>query len=324
MNLGIGLMLGSRAVAAPPPVVASVNYTQFDVLGGGADIVLTGTGLMGAAVRVGSTDMTVTGNTPTSVSFAAPALGANIYTTTITTPGGTISGPLLEAWAPTTDGGVQGFDEEPSYASSAGNGTWTPRVGPTPSHATLAPPAVAGAPVFNGSTTRLDMGAINALIKTTSVQVGTVALVVKPTSAAAPSPVTAPFADAGLWSDAGRGAIGARYTQNGFGPFYTDGVSYKVVDVAMATGAAHVGTMRFLQNDALQVSVDGSAFAANSLALANNTTGNSTEVVQLGTNYSGLVHFAGTILAVIFHNTKVPDAYATKIYKWAQQRHGVA
>lgn len=316
-----GARLGMRGRASKlangPPSLLSLSFSQFDVLGGGLDIVGTGTGLGGAtSVTVGGTPATITGNTPTSITFTVPAKAGGIYDVIVTTPSGpTTLANSLEAWAPTVETGCVLFCVPGGYVATAGNGTWTPRVGTSPTQATLAPPAVGGVPVFNGTTHRLDCATINTLATLSPTEQISFSAIIEPTSLVAPA--GSPINDPALWTTT-RSSLGGRITTNGFGPLFYDG-SYHSADVPLTAAPHAVASRLLIPNDSIQGSVDGSAFATNSLATGTFMTGDSTEVVYLGTNYAGLVHYAGKIHALAFHNAKVPDTYALKWYKWGQQ-----
>lgn len=320
MNLSIGLMLGTIIAlgAGAPPTAASLSYAQVDILGGGADIVVTGTNLLDAtSVTVGGTVATITSTTLTTVSFQAPAKAAGVYDVVVVTPSGvTTLAASLEAWAPSTEAGCTLLCESPNYASAAGNGTWTTRVGTAPAQATTAPAATAGAPVFDGSHS-LDAATIGTLMTMSGTPQGTFSVIINP---AAPSGSSGTTNDPGLFADEVRGAIGASYSSAGFSMFGTDG-TYKTASVAMGNGAPHVGIGRFKTGDSIQASVDGSAFAGVALGTY---SAQATQVVGLGSNFNATHRYTGTMFAVAFHNTKVSDGYATKFYKWARQRHGVA
>ena len=97
------------------PTIASINFTQVDIAGGGVALVITGTNLLGAtAVNIGGSPTTPSSSTATTVTFSAPAHASGTgLTVTVTTPGGTSNNlpGNLEYWSPTQITGVTGvFD----------------------------------------------------------------------------------------------------------------------------------------------------------------------------------------------------------------------
>ncbi len=127
------------------PVLTSVDYDQFDPLGG-ETVTITGTGLTSAThCKVNGSDVTITSNTATTLAFTTPALVAGTgYTLAVTTAGGTSNSLTLESWstASLTRSGEWG---PTSYAGSP----WVGAVGGNLAEATN-PPATSSA--VNGYT----------------------------------------------------------------------------------------------------------------------------------------------------------------------------
>lgn len=84
------------------PFITSLNFDLADSKGaGGAPIIVTGVRLTGAtAATVGGVAGTITGNTPTTVTFTMPARSEGIFNVIITTPDGVSNGLPLEVWSP--------------------------------------------------------------------------------------------------------------------------------------------------------------------------------------------------------------------------------
>ena len=105
---------GSSAVAAP--TLASLNFSQADIAGGGQSLVATGTNCTGVtAVNVWGTTVTPSSTTATTVTFAAPAHAAGVTTASLTGPGGTSGTLAFESWSPVQMTGIGG-----SYDASKG------------------------------------------------------------------------------------------------------------------------------------------------------------------------------------------------------------
>jgi hypothetical protein len=69
--------------------------------------------------------------------------------------------------------------------------------------------------------------------------------------------------------------------------------------------------------------INGSGFTVGSPAPTGDW-GFTTGVLRVGAAYPSNATFRGTPRAIVFFNVKVSDSVATKLYKWSQQRHGVA
>lgn len=317
MNLGIGLMLGSRQSVTAP----SLNFELSDTAGGDAiTVTAAGRGLTSATVTVGGTGATVTGSGPGTITFTQPAKAAGVYSVVVTPVSGPPLALSIEAWAPDTEPGCTLFCERPSYASAGGNGTWTARVGTAPTQATSAPAATGGAPLFDG-TTVLDGPLMGTLFGTTTG--GAFSTVVNATAPGAPNP-GAPFAERGLFADKLFGALGAGYSTDGFRIWATDGV-YKNAVVPMSPVGFHAAVGRFKDSDFVEASVDGSPFASASTAIVGaRNNGGAGLVMIVGNNYSSAINAIAEMRALVAHNTKPSDAYAGKFYKWARARHGVS
>ncbi len=120
------MTMGGAAVAAAP-TLASLNYAQADIAGGGQSLVATGTNCAGVtAVNVWGTTVTPSSTTATTVTFAAPAHASGTTTVSLTSPGGTSGTIAFESWSPGQITGVDAYlDSNKGVTASAGAvGTW--------------------------------------------------------------------------------------------------------------------------------------------------------------------------------------------------------
>lgn len=318
MKLGLGLQLDWVAPVATPPAstISSIDYDLGDPLGGGNSIVITGTNLTDATVSIDGTSQTVTSTTDTTCTFTLAAKAAGSYTLSVLNPDGGSATTSFEYWAPSTEASCTVLCEKPDY-SDAGAGLWTARAGTNISSPGLQPPAVGGAPAFDGGTW-LTTGAISGLIKTTATKEGSMACVVNAASAGT-ADSGAPYDEAGLWADEGA-TIGLSYSTDGARGWCSDG-AYRQVARALATGSVHTAMMRFKSGVDVNVNVDGTWGTPAALGTA---APNGASTSLIGTNYVGTAYITGTMAAFMTFNVKITDAVATKIAKWARQRHSSA
>lgn len=329
--LGLRLGLGLRGIApsVPAPTLASLNYAQADVLGGGSDIVATGTNLTGAtALTVGGTSATITGNTATTVTFTPPAKTAGTYDVVVTTPGGIATlAASYEAWAPTTDAAVTALDEAPDY--NATTGAWTSRFGSVSAAWKDAKvPAVNGAPNFDGTGCLDSATAFTTYVPVTG---GGVAVVTTATNTDAMTTAT-PYNNPTIvcpGSPGGQGTLGLTAGQlssvQGYMFHVWDSSGYRTAFVAAAVGGPRTVIGQFAVGS-LTLTVDGTTVAAATPPAAN--WGLSTGIVRYGGKYlltaSIVKLFRGTTRAVCLFSGAPGASFNTKFRKWAQQRHGAA
>lgn len=325
MSLSLSLGLSLRNSGGPPaPTATSLNYAQADVLGGGADIVLTGTNLTGAtSLTVGGTSATITGNTTTTVTFTPPAKTAGTYDVVVTTPGGSATlAASYEAWAPTTDAAVTSLDEAPSY--NATTGVWTSRAGSIDATWNTAKvPASSGAPNFDGT------GCLDSAITFTDrvpVTGGGIAVVTTATNTDALS-TSQPYNNPTIVCPgvvSGQGTLGLTAGQlssvQGYMAHVWDG-SYHTAFVAAAVGGPRTVVMQFSPTT-LSITVDGTT--VNSAAPPTGNWGLATGRVRYGGRYTNTptMAFRGVTSAVCLFSGAPAAGFSTKFRKWAQQRHG--
>lgn len=313
--------LSAAGTVTPVPAITGVNYQQGDPLGGGASIVITGTGLGSASsVLFGATSASITGNTSTTVTVTLPAHASGSANITVTTAGGTSNAWSFDYWYPGDVASCTLLAEKPDYAVSAGTGTWTARIGGNPSEATVEPSATAGAPVFAGAQRLLTASTIGNYLDMVAASAGSSAIVINASAAAAASsPIENGVC---LWAENVRGGIGAAFSSTyGLTAWLTDG-SYMYAHRAMAAdGNPHIAMTRFSDGTSVGAKVDGSLWSETSIGTYAADTANA---INIGQGYSSGFLNNATMLVAAFFSTKISDSDATKLYNWAQQRHGVA
>ncbi len=330
-HLAPGLMIGffGFGSSAPVPTLSSINYSQYDILGGGDDLVVTGTDLADASdVTIDGVSCTITGTTSTTVSFQAPAhAAATGLDVGVTTPGGTaVLADALEAWAPTTDASCTYLLERPSYALAGSAGTWTARLG---SDATNdpGPAATSGAANFDGSG-QLTGPTLTSLHGTSDLThfavtsfTNTDAMVA--TGAGGGGPAGNPH----LTECNGQGSIGLCAGRLAGVPgfmFQTLVVVNCCPFVAATENVQHAVIGRFSTTaTAVEVNVDGGSFAsvATTPAAVWGFTGGA---LKIGANYDDSRLVRGETRALGILNVAASSTFVTKFYKWSQQRHGVS
>lgn len=331
-SAGVSANLLPWLFAGGLPSIASLSYGLGDTLGGGNSIVITGTNVNGAtSVMFGAASATITGNTDTTVTVTLPPAsgGANAFgnvNVTVTTPRGTSNALNWEYWNPTAEGEgpslfverIVDANQTQGYSITTGTGNWRTRsAGIAMSEATNEPSDITGYPSFNGSNRLLtsnnigvigDMGSTAAISGCFVLDIGTAA-----------APAGTWEGSAGLWADAGRGAVGASITTSGFTQWAALSGGTASATMACSTTGWHscVGVMD--EGVGLKASVDGATF--NSTANANNYPESSAENLNIGANYNQAANFNGALRVVLFYAHAVNQAFVTKFHTWANQRH---
>lgn len=308
--------------AAAPPSLSSLNF-DVALTRGGASITITGANLGSAtSCTVGGTSATITANTSTSLTFTMPAKTAGVYNVQVTTAGGGSNTLSIEAWSPAAEPSCTLFAEKPNYSATAPAGTWTASVGGNLSHASAAPSASSGEPVFNGTSNRLNSATnLDALMSATA---GTVCVAVKPTA----NPATGNVYDNRLFvSNTGQSSFGMAFanfsgTDKFVAHIFTGG--YHNARVAASVSNFHAVVARWSQGATIDLSVDGlndlgaAGFTSSSIGTWSPTGG----TLDVGGNYNNGNWFQGTMRAIAIFSTKLSDAVATKWNKVCRCEYG--
>lgn len=324
--LGFDKLAFGGGGGTPTPAISSVNYDQWDVLGGGASIIVTGTDLSGATVDVSGTSATVTGNTSTNVTFTAPAISAGSKSLTITTAGGTSNALTVETWAPTTSSNAKYLVEEPNYVSDV----WTPRLSPASFGNLLStgagqPPASGGAPNFDGSGyLTSDVGKQwSSLILDAK---GTIACVFASTNTESinnAAPYDAPNMVCNQSDGTFGMSVGKLSAVQGLYAHGFDGAAYNHVFVSGSTNSGtHSGLMRWdgsVGSPLLELSLDGGTFATTAFTGMGVST--VSRLMRIGANWAATMVYRGLVKAIYAAQVAESDVFNTKFRKWAQQRH---
>ena len=114
-------------ITSPAPTLASANYQQGDIAGGGQSIVLTGTNMSTVtSVTIAGASVSPTGTTATTVTFTLPAHAAGTgFTVSVTNPGGTSGTLAFEYWSPVQITGIDAYlDANKSVTGGASVSAW--------------------------------------------------------------------------------------------------------------------------------------------------------------------------------------------------------
>lgn len=345
----------SGSAPAATPVLDSLNYSQGDVLGGGEDIVITGTDLTDVTdVLFGEESAAFVVDGPTQITATLPAHVAGSVDVTVDSPGGTSNGLAFEFWAPTTEASCTLLLEAPDYDGTAWTARYDAKVGNTwvktnagltavPASGGAAAPAGAGGGGGGGDGT-CGLKASTAtwddyLSATASTRKsGSVLEVASSTTTQQLSAGTPYNGPASICSQA-FGVFGINHGNQSSGAgdkatmAYThDDGDFNVLEVVhdstallctitRAAAVASGGTHDLSINGAIAgdnyASTDGNGFTTAFGAL------NVLLFQKLDDDNATGQDFAGLAKAYSIFNVKISDAVLTKCYKWSQQRHGV-
>lgn len=305
------------------PLLISFDHTIADTLGGESRTI---TGLrLGSAISctVGGTSASITANTSTSLTFTMPAKAAGPHSVQVTTANGASNTLSIEAWSPAEEPSCTLLAEAPDYSVLATVGTWTPRVGVTPtSGAGAGPSAVGGAPNFVSSRLVLDVIANIFNIASQSTAAGTACFVYRPTSLTAGALVSSPC----ILGDMGRGAMGILCTTSGcgFGLLEAGTSVFRTALVPVTAGVDHAIVTRFQANGTIDTQINGKNASGvsgfTSTAITGYSVGTGVEHVNIGSGYTANTH-PGLMKVAATFNTKISDTVADKFNRWVAARH---
>ena len=314
-----------------PPTISSLNYSVGDTLGGGQDIIITGTGIdAGTTASIGGVPLVRTGWGPTFFSGTLGARAAGVVNVVLTNSYGsaTLVGGF-EYWDPSVETTCNLFAEKPNY--DGGTGTWSRRVGASDITKLLGtnPTSSAGAPTFNATGCLSTNTLVDTLLPFAG---GTVMCVVNPSSEDNPEASAAtPYANKAIWSKQGSGPFELWNATDGvnhwFGTSAYDSTlgSYIIArrNSTNLPGSPHAVVSTYKQANWIRISVDGSSLASSSTPLSGTATSITGFPLILGADYSLTNGFSGTMLAFVTMNADATDTIATKFYQWSRQRLGV-
>ncbi len=318
MKIGLGLFLSASGAPVPAPVLSSVDYDQFDPLGG-ETITITGTGLAGALhCKVNGSDVTITSNTATTLAFTTPVLVAGTgYTLAVTTAGGTSNSLTLESWstASLTRTGEWGLT---SYAGSP----WVGAVGGLNLSEATNPPAVSAAvngktgPSFDGVNDRLvDIAAsffYDAASYSMACLINVASFTVADPGAASPYAIPAVFGGLASANGTPTGGPAGTGSSGVFRYGHHDG-GWKSAAIAISTGTWTFIKVRY---NGTVIGVGKSNGVMNTTAAGSTTS--RTDILGIGSDANTLSHFVNaTVMAGVLANTagQFTDAHFEKIRK---------
>jgi hypothetical protein len=324
----------------PAPFISSLNYTQGDTAGGGAPIVIFGSGFTGATLTdFGGTGATFAIISDNQIDAVLPAHAAGVVDLTVTTPGGTSNIAAFEFWSPLDFGAGPSVllraDGTSGYTEAAGNGTFADAsgFGRDATHATLAPPVGAAVegnvpPDFNGVaggnrlTLPYTIGTLFGTLKNKYFVWG----LVKKFSGLATNGSTSFTGNASFNEASGFGAFGLADVGGGnltaYG-YHWDGTSREAVKTGLVYDKWYLIAYWLdatLGASPVHIEVNAVAGSDSANALAN--AGTNSFIV--GVNYSGQDGNKGPILEI----GTIPDynpspAERAKLFNYARQRYGL-
>jgi hypothetical protein len=211
------------------------------------------------------------------------------------------------------------FYQSPNYSKPAATGTWTATVGSNATNGGLtAPAAVSGAPDYTAtSAVGLRCGQLEGALFTMTGTPEASCFVVYNLDTLGADGATEPL-NPGIFGEESRGAFGFGVSASGVIAFASDG-AYKSARSAATTGANQCAAMRMKSTVDIGATVNGAGWTTTALGTFSPTT---TNLIQLGTNYQGLVAMDGRILAIAFFRTRITDAEYTACRAWAQTNYG--
>lgn len=112
--------------AVPAPTLASLNYAQGDIAGGGQSIIATGTNCAGVTlVNIWGGTVVPTATTATTVTFTLPAHALGSTTVSLTSPGGTSGTLAFESWSPVQVTNISAYlDADKGVTGGAAVSAW--------------------------------------------------------------------------------------------------------------------------------------------------------------------------------------------------------
>ncbi len=131
---------GAAGTLNPYPTITSLSSTVGDT-GGGASVVITGTGFTSVTfVKFGTTAAaSYVVDSSTQITAVSPAHAAGSGAVTVNAIGGTSSGSAYEFWDPSVPATPTLFLKSPNYSTAGATGLWTATTGPNAAEATNYP-----------------------------------------------------------------------------------------------------------------------------------------------------------------------------------------
>lgn len=291
------------------PLIANVNYSQVDTAGGGAPLIITGSGFTGATAVANASSFIVNSDSQITATMAAHAAG--LIGLTVTTPLGVSNAKSVEYWDPSVaspTGRFRGYPGAPwpntgSVGGSA-SGATPPTVGPPlngRNTADFVHPQALTASGFADAYTPNNGFAVYALVKPRSLQAA-----------------TTPYDDPAIWSDS---YLNIGITTSGLNvASYSSGWKKGSTPVPCTTGewhfieASHDGTT-------MSFGVDGTT---SSFAVGANQRPTGTYPPCIGQSVPSTMTTLDAVHAEIVTFGAPPDAtLALKMRRYFQQRYAV-
>ncbi len=310
-------------------VLSSLNYTVGDIAGGGASIVLTGTGFTDATdVKFGTTSATFVVDNSTQITATLPAHAAGSVSVTVVNAAGASNGISFEYWTPTqlspklwargpnytSTGGTAGnFTDSGSLADNLVQASATSV--PAEGNITLRQPV----PDFDGTNDFLS----NATAWNTAIGTSFFVWVLFYANSASSDPATY---RGNLIGDAGNAEIGLDIGTSGLSATLLEGggIYRNSSFVACSTGAWHLG---LLQSDSTvvgaegMIAVDNGSWSTFSVLGGYGFAGPSN--MTIGKSFESR-YFDGYQAEVGVVDGTVSAANITRLRQYCNQRYGVS
>lgn len=321
---------GAVVPSVSAPVIASLNYSQGDITGVGASIVVTGTYLTSAtAVTIGGNSATITANDATTVTFTLPSHAAGNVDVTVTTAGGTSNALTFEYWSPAQLTLGHWERAAATWAGAPWSGVASAGSSGTRTFQTTAVDPTAGSTIsgfqalsFTTNSRLLDAVGTWGDVATTTAY--SMCVVAKVTSAGTRDAVNR-YTEPTFFGDNNANiALGCTFSTGGFSCFHYDDSTFTFTgpEVAQATGSWFMGLARYNGTN-INVSTNGGAdvseaktpvvsgFETNSILLNRSTLGDDSGV-------------AGEIAEVFMMPSYISDVNKAKMLNYVRQRYGQA
>lgn len=308
------LQSGSSAPLPDPAVLSSLSYDQGQPEGGGASIVLQGSGFTGATdVDFGGSSASFTIDSDTQITATLPAHAAGVVDVTVVNAGGSSNALSFEFWSPASlsltfwGRDYDGTPPLPGTASAGVSGS---------QDATTDGDDPSASADLNGYGTIADDGYLvlddnqDDYLDSSGFS-GWVFF--KPNTASAHVPLPDPYDNAGLLGDKS-GAMGVTFTKRGFGVYCIAGGYVEAIAPA-GVGEWMLGRFRHDGTD-LEVGVNGDPMTTVSAPTPD--VEDSGRVMQIGRAY--LTSIDGDIAEAGLTKSVLNDATFTKLLKYGKQR----
>lgn len=314
------LQSGQTAPLPDPAVLSSLSYDQGQPEGGGASIVLLGSGFTAATdVDFGGSSASFTVDNDTQITATLPAHAAGVVDVTVVNAGGSSNALSFEFWSPASLS-LTGWWRA-NYSGSPWAGTASAGASGSNDLTGATAPATGSAvggftPAdFNGSTHELTA---DDPIDTVLPDAGySLVVVLRADTAAADAGASTPYDNPGILCDDTEGRLSAGFSAAGLRVGGFDGSTWDSAVAACPTGTWALGLVVFA-GGSLSVSVNGGA--ADTISRGNTSYNGAALNLVVGKNY-GSAFFDGRIAEIVATGADL-SANETKLLKYARQRYG--